>query len=87
MAHLEPENTIKVANGAHDSLPLIQKRVLQEMLYRNVIMHTELRSERVASLEACPVQRQQGPTSATATGGPAATAKTKTHAIVAAASF
>ena len=86
MAHLVPGNSIKVAEGAHDSLPLIRKRVLQESLYRNAITHTELRRERVASPGARPVQRQQGPTSAT-TGGPAATAKIKTHTIVAAASF
>ena len=35
---------------------LFKKRVLQETLYRNAIMHTELRSERVASTEARPVQ-------------------------------
>ena len=48
-------------------------------LDRNTITNAELRKGRVTSPEACPVLRKQGPTSATA--------KTKIHAIVAAASF
>ena len=64
--HLEPEDAVKVADCPNDSLPHIQKGILQETLYRNAITHAELRSERVASPEARPVQRQQGPTSATA---------------------
>ncbi len=63
--HLEAENTIEVADGAGDRLPHVQKRVLQEVLYRHTIAHAELRRERVAGPEARPAEEVAGPASAT----------------------
>jgi hypothetical protein len=80
--YFKPENTVKVPDGAYDSLPHVQKRFLQETLYRDTIARTKLRSERVASPEARPVKagrHQQQPLK----GDEAI----KTHAIVEAASF
>ena len=63
MAHLEPENTIQVADGAHDSLPLIQKT----RLARNVVSerhHAHRASERTCGQHrstSCTMRRQQRP--------------------------
>ena len=55
--HLETEHTVEIANSTCDSFPHIQKRVLQEALYRYPVAYAELRCESVAGPKARPAMK------------------------------
>ena len=77
--YLETEHSIEIADGARDRFPHVQKRVLQEALYRYTIAHAQFRRERIASPEARPARWHSSVGNSEGMKFP--------HAIVAAASF